>query len=311
LFNKYVQGNLDSIFSSFNVKDIETWIIRLLAQIERIRKTDVFVLLANTYGGYLANKENPKWRAEMEEHLGKLLERMISLNLVEQEGDYIQLTLLGRACGRSSLSFESTLRLVEFLNEIQPGNLTSEQLMCLVQALPELDSTYTPLMKKGQKETIRQREAIERFNLETVKILQRFAPQEFSYYARCKRAAIVYDWIRGIPIEEIEQQYSTTPYQGKISYGDIRKFADVTRFYLRSAYQIVNVMYLGAGPNEESIESLLKQLEVGIPAEALPLIEIPVPLERGEYLALYNANIKVPEDIQQLQKKLLKRYWDQ
>lgn len=61
LFQKYIMGDLGLLRSSFDPQNIETWIIRLLAQIDRIPKKEVSRLLANTYGGYLANKGNPKW----------------------------------------------------------------------------------------------------------------------------------------------------------------------------------------------------------------------------------------------------------
>lgn len=69
----------------------------------------------------------------------------------------------------------------------------------------------------------------------------------------------------------------------------MRKFADATRYHLRSAHQIASVMFVGEGPTEESVEALLRQLEAGLPAEALGLLSLPVPLSRGEYLALHAA----------------------
>ena len=98
LFNRYVVGKLEEITSSFMPENIQTWLIKLLAQINRILKKEVINLLLNTYGGYLANKKNPQWRDILSKQLEKLLEKMISLGLVSQEGEYIQLTLLGPGC---------------------------------------------------------------------------------------------------------------------------------------------------------------------------------------------------------------------
>ncbi|MBI5203687.1 MAG: caspase family protein [Nitrospirae bacterium] len=307
LFTKYVKGNLEIINSSFNPDHVETWIIRLLAQIDRIKQDEVTQLLANTYGGYLAIRSNPKWKIETLLYINDLLERMISLDLVEKEGDYVQLTLLGRACGRSALSFESTLRLVELLKLNQTSNFSIEKLMALIQALPELDNNiYTPVMKRGQKESIRQKEAAQRYGPDIIRFLQRNAQNEFSYYARCKRAAILWDWINGVSIETIEQQFTTTPYEGRIGYGEIRTFADATRFHLRSAYQIANIMFLGEGMDEGLIETMLKQLEVGIPADALNLLAIELLLERGEYLQLYQRGIKTEDGFWALTPDFLK-----
>jgi len=291
LFNSYVVGKLEQLTSSFDPNHVETWIIRLLAQINQIPKNEVPLLLANTYGGYLGTKENPEWHIEINQKITSLLEQMIQLGLIEEEGSLVQLTLLGRACGRSAFSFASSMRLVEMLKKEDPKKLNSEGLMVLIQSLPDLDKTYTPLMKRGTKESTRQRDAVQRYGQERVRTLQNFASDQFGYYARCKRAAILWDWIQGVSIEKIESDYSTTPYQGKIGYGDIIKFADATRFYLRSAYEIINVMFLGEGPNEEEMEALLKQLEVGIPIEALDLLEAEMRLERGEYLILFKEGI--------------------
>jgi hypothetical protein len=56
-------------------------------------------------------------------------------------------------------------------------------------------------------------------------------------------------------------------------------------------------MFVGEAPSEESIETLLKQLEVGIPADGLELLAIPLPLARGDYLALYRAAAKTGVDL--------------
>lgn len=95
--------------------------------------------------------------------------------------------------------------------------------------------------------------------------------------------------------DTIEKDYTTNPYQGKIGYGEIRSFADTTRFHLRSAIPIANLILIDKAPSGQSLETLLKQLEIGIPADMLRLLEVPIALERGEYLALYNANIRTAE----------------
>ena len=292
LFNRYVLGKPEQITSSFDPKDVETWIIRLLAQISKVPRTDIIQLLANTYGGYLANRQNPSWRDTMKQHLEQLLSRMLSLGLLEQEADLVQLTLLGRACGQSSLSLQSTMRLVEVLRSSGIVNITAEHLMAIVQVLPESDAIYTPLFKRGQREADMAGRASSRYGHEVVRILQRHAQDNFSYYARCKRAAVLHDWINGVPTDAIEKDYTTNPYQGKIGYGDIRGFADTTRFHLRSAIPIANLILMDKAPAGQSLETLLKQLEVGIPAGALELLTIPMAFERGECLVLYNASIK-------------------
>jgi replicative superfamily II helicase len=295
LFNRYVRGSLESFRSSFDPRQLDTWIVRLLAQVDRVPREDVARLLANTYGGFLAGRDNPKWRVETEERLDELLTKMLSLGLVEQDGDALQLTLLGRACGRSTLPFGSVIRLVDLLRRTGHEGLTPLKLMALLQVIPESDGGYTPMMKRGTAESVRQREAAQKYGPETVRAMQSFARDEWDYLARCKRAALLWDWVSGVPLETIEQRYTPNPFQGRIGHGDVRKFADATRYHLRSAHQIASVMFVGEGPSEESVEALLRQLEAGLPAEALGLLSLPVSLSRGEYLALHAAGVSTSE----------------
>lgn len=290
LYRKYVLGQLESLHSSFDPRSIETWLVRLLAQVESVVRTDVVRLLVNTYGGYLEVRRNPAWRADMERRLDQLLVRMIQLGLVDQAGDRVSLTLLGSACGNSSLSFDAAMRLVELVRSLPQNRVNATNLIAVMQALPEEELGYTPLLKKGTREAVRGIQAGDRFGMEILPVLQRFARDLYEYYARCKRAAILYDWIAGRSLEEIEREFSTTPYAGRIEHGDIRRFADSTRFHLRSASDILSILLIGQHPQEE-IDAVLKRLEVGIPSELLDLLKLPLPLTRGEYLVLGARNI--------------------
>ncbi|HVQ39680.1 MAG TPA: helicase-related protein, partial [Pyrinomonadaceae bacterium] len=304
LFQRYVLGELDPLASSFNPQEIETWVLRLLAQVSQVPRQDIARLLVNTYGGYLAARQNPEWRRDMGTRLEVLLQEMIRLGLVDEEGAQVRLSLLGQICGRSSLCFASVLRLINLLKPLQDHNLTADQLMALIQGLPELDAVFIPLMKTRGKagrntaksETAWPREAAQRYGHEVVTTLQRNAGDLFDYFARCKRTLLLWDWVRGVPTETIEQKYSVNPYNA-ISYGHVRSCADTSRFHLRAAHQIALVMFIDRGPSEESVEALLRQLEVGIPAAALDLLSLPVSLTRGEYLALHQAGIQKRDDI--------------
>lgn len=309
LFQKYVQGVLEPLRSSFDPNEMETWVLRLVAQVGEAPRQDAVRLLANTYGGFIAVKQHPEWHEQMRGRLDSLIQEMIGLGIIEEEGVIIRLTLLGQVCGRSSLSFASVVRLISLLRSVQHMNITAEGLVALVQGLPELDRIYTPLMKSKtkagpkivQSETGWPRDAVQRYGHDIVASLQRNADSFFGYYARCKRALILWDWVQGVPLETMEQRYTVSPFHA-VEYGNIRSIADATRFHLRAANQIATVILIDKGPNETQIELLLKQLEVGIPVDALELLAIPAQLTRGEYMALYNAGIKTSDEVLKLSK---------
>ena len=122
--------------------------------------------------------------------------------------------------------------------------------MALLQVLPEADDAYTPLMKRGQSESVRPQEVSQRYGPATARVLQQHAADMHQYWARCKRAAILWDWVEGVPVERIEATYSPNPFQGVIGYSNIRGFADQTRFHLRSAHQIASVLFPGHGADD-------------------------------------------------------------
>ena len=296
LFARYVLGRLDPLRSSFDARQMETWVLRLLAQVEGVERGAIFQLLANTFGGYVSGQAQPNWAQVVEARLRPILDEMFSFGLVEEEGEVIRLTLLGQACGRSSLSYASTTRLLRLLKTYRSRPFTAESLMVLLQALPDADDIYTPLMKKGQSEGRWPREVATRYGAEAAQVLQQQAADIPAYWARCKRVMVLTAYIDGTPMEVIEAAYTANPYRGKIGAGDVRRFADGTRYHLRLAHQIVSLLLVAEAPPAAEIESLLKRLEVGLPSTALDLLALPVALNRGELLNLVRAGINTTDE---------------
>jgi helicase len=291
LFQKYVLGTPEPVRSSFRDDDLPTWVLRLLSQVRRVPRSEVPKLLVHTFGGYLLARANPQWSTNVTQQIERLLQRMLETGLAEQEGEQLQLTLLGKACGRSSLSFESSLRLVEILKQRDLKRLDAEDLVALLQVLQEADDIYTPLMKRGTAESKRISDAQQRYDSEIVHALQRFVRETTDYWARCKRAAVLWDWMHGVSTEEMERYFSPNPFQGRVSYGDIRRFADATRFHLRSAQQIIAVLVTDDTAILKAIDETLSSLEAGLPQECLDLLDLGVALNRGQYLALHQAGV--------------------
>jgi replicative superfamily II helicase len=293
LFRKYVRGQLERLQSSFDPGQIETWLVRLLVQVERLERDSVSTLLLNTYAGFVETIRNPQWRDQMRAQVDHLVGRMISLGLIEVEGSTVSLSLLGRACGRSSLSFGSAMRLIEIIKNVPPHLLNATNLMALMQGLPTEEMGYTPLIK-GTRESVRANQASERFGIEITRALQSHARDMLEFYGRCKRASVLFDWVSGRRLDQIEAEFSTNAYFGRIEYGDIRRFADTTRFHLQSASDIIALLLLDKNPQAE-LGNLLVQLEVGLPANALGLLQLPVSLTRGEQLNVISLGITTPE----------------
>ncbi len=308
LFQRYVMGVPERVASSFQQRDLPTWTLRLLSQVRGVRPGEIPGLLVNTFGGYSASRANPQWVAQLESEVTRLVDRLLQAGLAEREGELIHLTLLGRACGASSLSFESSLRLVELVKGLDATSMPPVNMLAVIQVLDEMGAAYTPVMKKGQSESVRVGEASQRFGYQTATSLQRYCRDQIEYWARCKRAALLRDWIDGTPVDVLERRYSTTPFGGAIAYGNIIGIADLTRFHLRSAHQILSVLIPGQPEFLQGLNSILQQLEFGLPIDALPLAQLPIRLTRGQCLALFHSGVRSKSDLAAMDAEQLQRH---
>jgi helicase len=272
--------------------------------VRAIRESKVPHLLSSTYGGFLAAKANPAWSQNTEATIAQIVSHFVQLGLLERHDGEVQLTLLGRACGQSSLSFDSAMRLIEAVRAIPLSELSAFRLVALLQVLPEADRLYTPVRKNARVESTRINDARTRFGQTVVQALQRWVADEFSFWARCKRAAILGDWMLGTAMQAIEQRYSV-PFGGQIQSGDVQRYADGTRFHLHSAHQILSALLATNPAQEAEFESVLTQLEFGVPADLIPMMRRPLFLTRGESLALAARGVRGLAELIQTSREIL------
>jgi replicative superfamily II helicase len=290
LFRTYVLGEPEGVQSSFDPREIDTWLIRLLRQVGRIEEQKVVGLLANTFGGYMLVRRDASWQGRTERELLGLLDRMKRLGLVEEFRGHITLTRLGEACGQASLAMQSCLQLVEMLK--RRGLVSASELMVLVQCLDELDEIYTPLAKANKKGTDRE------WSYAAARIAARPTLTELArgggddgYQKRCKRSLVLNDWAAGIPMLELERRYSPHPFF-RTTAGTVRSFADTTRFHLRSAADIAKVVFDSPEFRESEIQILLDRLELGLAEEMLELAKVARSLTREELISLIQAGFR-------------------
>jgi replicative superfamily II helicase len=289
LFRTYVQGQPEAISSSFDQRNPGTWVVRLLAQVRTVPRAAVMDLISNTYGGYLGLLRDPRWREAMSDRVTQLLDRMIADGLVEEDSEGLRLTSLGRACGESPLSLESSLRLVEVVKRLGDKAAEPEALLVSLEVLQERDEDYTPQAGGKNGEGKWQQAAMQRFGFEMAQVLRMRADTDRTFLGRCKRALIVADWIAGVPTGDIEAGYSANAFS-RVGHGDIRGFADGSRYLLESAVRIANIV-LQHAIDEPALNSLLRRLDLGVPAEMLPMMDLGVEFTRSDLLTLWRVGV--------------------
>ena len=141
----------------------------------------------------------------------------------------------------------------------------------------------------GAGESGWQQEAAHRFDRSVSGFLCIAAASDRDYYATCERALIVRAWMDGKPTFEIEQRYSSNAFSA-IGHGDARGYADGCRFLLVAITRIAAIIHETAKDPEQA-SALNKRLEVGVPAEVLPLVHTAAILSSGKLLLLRRAGV--------------------
>jgi helicase len=298
LYSRYVAAEPESMSSSFADSEIETWLLRLLGQVREVPRGDVPGLLLGTYGGFLAARARPSWASAATTRAEGFLKRLEDLGLVEHvDSDRIALSLLGQACARATLDFESCLRTIEIMRAMTPTDETAEGLVVALQVLPEVGKRWVPIAARTAKDKSLPSALQQRVGHTLVASLQRRATNE-EYLARCKRALLALDWSSGTDIEEMEREYSANAFNA-VGYGDIVGVADDTRYHLRSVHEIGCLVRpsLAACP----VDEMLVRLELGIPAECVAIAQtVRRTWQRPELLALRDAGVTSADEMWRL-----------
>jgi hypothetical protein len=231
----------------------------------------------------------------MDAQVENIIFELLRLGIAEQEGPTLQLTLVGFACANSSLSYESVTRLLTLDKSQRMGALSLERLLALTQVLPELDDTYTPMFRNGNKEKTWPFQAVHRIGNDMVLLYQRFLPDQLAYQRRAKRALTVADWMDGMTMEDLERTYTNSPNApfSAMSYGDVRRIAEATRYHFRSVVPIMQALHPDLLLDDEAVTTMSARLEFGLPDAALPMLKVPT-LTRGEILLFMQHGITDP-----------------
>ena len=291
LYRRYVCGSPEPITSSFRDRDVQSWLLKLLAQIGEIAEDEVTETFLSTFGGFLAQRSDPQWADRMRVNLPRSIEEMVSAGLINRGDDRLSMTPLGKACGAASFDVRSSLQLISILD--QDGGFVDDplKLALVIQALPAFDDVYVKQVRNGESERLTSLDmeapGVRRF-------LESHARDHVDITRRAKRALIVLAWLRGDPIENIEAAMTRNGW-ADVRAGDVRRIADSTRFHLASAIEIAAVAAPGRDQLQEQAEMALKRFDLGLSEEMIGLADSASGLTRGEIIALHAIGVSTLE----------------
>ena len=299
-WQSYVRGTPENVVSRFldSQTDIRSLVLRVLATVPRLaldgglNAEEVAEFLESSFGAFQAQRTSPGWSWNREGILSAIEQLRSHRLIVADESGRLSLAELGRLAGEGGVQVESVIRLVECLSALRPEEITDPTLIVAAQYTLELDDVLMPINRKStQKEPTFWAEQLRRQGVPSslVRALARWADDPHVGTVRAKRAAACLLYVSSQPLGEVERiliQFGGA-FQGVA--GAIRSTASRTCDLLRPVARIAEVLHPGLDLGDR-LQRLLVRLEVGIPAEAVPLAQYaPLRLGRVEYLALIDA----------------------
>ncbi|GAA4446806.1 DEAD/DEAH box helicase [Novipirellula rosea] len=281
LFDQYVNGDLPTLSSSLSQDEMETWVLRLLLQIQTVPRDEMVDLLGDTFGGYLRSSKSSGSVDELRDDVDEAVSELLDVGMLDHERRKLFLTPLGRVCARSLLSYTSSQRIVKSLNKVgKQCELT--ELLAIVQCVEICDDSYTPYQQRGSFENRWLGEARSAFGPNIYDAMSIGATGDFALQKRCKRACLLLDWIAGTQIREIESKYTGNNFSS-MAAGDIRRIADNTRLVFGPVTEIA-ALVLGQTYEAKELDSFMRRLEFGVPEGGVELTNLPEAFDRGDLL---------------------------
>jgi helicase len=292
LWNSYVLGKPENLVSRFGQQRVLSAVCRVLATASASRApgldTPTIVrFLQSSFGAYQTGRS---WtQTEVERALNDLTRGA----LVEAvEGKY-RLTPLGAVAGQLGIEVDSVARIARALRGVPIASIRAGTIVAATLATSELDDVYMPIHKTSHKERQRWQAVPSQQGLPQSLIRELRHGSDAEITARCKKLASTMMWIQGVELDRLEA--SLLQHMGADNAaGPIRSAAERTRDLVSVVGRVVSILN-NAAPREpeqlwDTVDELLVQLELGVPAELVWLgREMKRGMDRGEYLALKRA----------------------
>ncbi len=302
-WGQYVTGSPEDLRSRFLDADPRALILRALATVAgpgmagQMSGGELIEFLENSWGVFQRRAAQGEWAWDEEELRARLAE-LEQLEMVERdEAGNLGLLPLGRFAGEAGVAVETIVRLARVARNA-PGLADDVSALALVQVTAELDEVYMPVNTRGwRKEASSWLQELARIGIARgVYEALRSHPDGAQIAARAKRAFGCVLWADGVPRRRIEQLLTRHQPANTID-GPVRGAISRTVDLLPTTMRVVEFVQKSDLTELES--SLLLRLQLGIPASLVDLgLLCGDRLTRGQYLALADAGLTSPGDIE-------------
>lgn len=303
-WTEYVNGTPENIRSTLLDPGADTYtlVLRVVAvasqQIgtdDALSGDDVVAVLANSFAAH-QNRLTGSSDAFEPAKVAAVLAELQRAQFVEENESGLHLTPLGTVVAESGLAVRSAVAVARVLRGLQPQQLNRATIIVSAQLTAELDNTRLTINHKGvQREIATFASGLARQGAaQTALLALRNTTAEVSA-ARAKKAVACLLWMNGTPSAQLER-IVMQHWKDKDSIGPIRAVASRTQDVVGVIIDMAMVIHPTADLGRLA-ELVPVQLELGIPADLVPLALAGADLTREHYLSLVSAGLKTPEQI--------------
>lgn len=303
-WENYVKGRPEDLASSFGEGNLHSIVTRVLATASATRASgmsaqDIVAFLQNSFAAIQRAPGTHNWS---EAQILRTIAELEENELICRDTLGYRLTDLGKLSGETGTDVSSIVRLVETLRDVPQAQLSDAALVTATQIVLELDSVYFPIHKKSHQERARWRDYVSRKSIPRAifSSLERNAHDGHECTSRFKRASACMMWIDGIDIGKIEESL-LQHCRDSDAAGAIRGTASRTRDLVATTARVAEVLGGASIDLSKRVEDLLIQLELGLPAELIPLAKvIGNSLGRSDYLALRGRGVVTADELEKI-----------
>jgi replicative superfamily II helicase len=303
VWSRYVNGTPEGIRSTLldPGADIYTLVLRVVAEASQwiadrgLSPDDVVAVLASSLAAHqnrLSGKGNTFEPASIASALAELQQEQF----VADDDAGLRLTELGEVVAGSGLAVRSAARVAGVFRRLQPQQFNRATIITTAQLTIELEDTRLNVNVRGATQEIQTFTGLlnsQGTASQAMAALRNGAPAVIA--ARAKKAVACLLWMNGVPSEQLERMVMQH-YFDRNAIGPIRAVASRTQDIIGAVLDMAAVIHPAA--DLARLANLLPvQLELGIPADLVPIALAGAGLTRENYLNLIGVGLSRPEQI--------------
>lgn len=273
----YVNGSLDTLSPPLRNNDLRKIMLSLFAGGLCQNGEEVKNFLLSSYTGYVFWNSSASSSQSFVEVVDKNVEYLQHVGLlVEESGEALHASPLGRLCATSGVEVETFVLLQEALERIDPSSYDFWEVIFPCLHSRELSSPIRIYLR-----VVNGAEVLSR--LEDMGPRNRDSLLEWSYERlknpddvakRVQAFLVLTDWINGIEMRDIEDSY-TQPGRDRVLSGTVRNIAETTSWMVRTFCQVAETLEYDTQFTGD-LETLCDRLTHGVPAQGIEICKLSI-----------------------------------